>query len=152
MREVHSLAPPALPLGLRHPHWWHLPLWVKWSLMLGETLLDRIIHCNPRDFCGRLKVRQGSWCEIRDTEGSVQAFVIVQPLTCVRLFVTPRTAARLASLSPAISRGLFKLMSFESVMQSNHLILCHPLLLLSIFLSIRVFSNELALCIRRPKY
>ena len=58
-----------------------------------------------------------------------------------------------ASLSFTISRGLFKLMSVELVMLSNHLILCHPLLLLpSVFPSIRVFSNESALCIRWPKY
>ena len=66
---------------------------------------------------------------------------------------TPWTAARQASLSITISRSLLKLMSVESVMPSNHLILCHPLLLLlSIFSSIRVFSNESALHIRRPVY
>ena len=66
---------------------------------------------------------------------------------------TPRTAAHQASLFFTISRSLFKLMSIESVMPSNRLILCHPLLLLpSIFPSIRVFSHELALCIRWPKY
>ena len=65
----------------------------------------------------------------------------------------PWTAARQASLSITNSQSLFKLMSIESVMPSNHLILCHPLLLLpSIFPSIRVFSNESALCIRWPKY
>ena len=63
------------------------------------------------------------------------------------------TAARWASLSVTHSRSLLKLMSIESVMPSKHLILCHPLLLLpSIFPSIRVFSNESALHIRRPKY
>ena len=73
--------------------------------------------------------------------------------SCVQLFVTPWTAARQAFLSFTISRSLFKLMFIESLMTSNHLILCHPLLLLpSIFPSIRVFSNELALCIRWPKY
>ena len=62
-------------------------------------------------------------------------------------------AARQASLSITNSRSLLKLMSMESMMQSNYLILCHPLLLLpSIFPSIRVFSNESALCIRWPKY
>ena len=67
-------------------------------------------------------------------------------------FVTPWTAARQASLSFIISWSLLKLMSIESVMPSNHLILCHPLLLLpSIFPSIRVFSNESVLCIRFPK-
>ena len=66
--------------------------------------------------------------------------------------MTPWTAARQASLS-IISWSLLKLMSIESVMPSNHLILCHPLLLLpSIFLRIRVFSNELVLCISWPKY
>ena len=65
----------------------------------------------------------------------------------------PRTAARQASLSITSSKSLFKLMSIESVMPSNHLILCHPLLLLpSIFPSIRVFSSELILCIGWPKY
>ena len=67
--------------------------------------------------------------------------------------VTPWTAARQASLSITISWSLLKLMSMESVMPSNHLILCHPLLLLpSIFPSIRVFSNDSGLCIRGSKY
>ena len=67
--------------------------------------------------------------------------------------VTPWTAAHQASLSFTISQSLLKLMSIESVIPSNHLILCCPLLLLpSIFPSIRVFSNESALCIRWPKY
>ena len=80
-------------------------------------------------------------------------FSSVQLLSHVRLFATPWTAARQASLSITTSHSLPKLMSIESVMPSNHLILCHPLLLLpSIFPSIRVFSNESALCIRWPKY
>jgi len=67
--------------------------------------------------------------------------------------VTPWTAAHQASLSITNTWSLHKLMSIESVMPSNHLVLCHPLLLLpSIFPSIRVFSNESALCIRWPKY
>ena len=70
-------------------------------------------------------------------------FSSVQLLSRVRLFATPLTAARQASLSVTNSRSLFKLMSIESVMRSSHLILCCPLLLLpSIFPSIRVFSNE----------
>ena len=74
-------------------------------------------------------------------------------LSCVRLFVTLWTAARQASLSITNSRTLLKLMSIESVMPSNHLILCHPLFLPpSIFPSIRVFSNESVLRIRWPKY
>ena len=71
----------------------------------------------------------------------------------VQLFVTPWTAAHQASPSFTISQSLLKFMSIESVMLSNHLILCHPLLLLpSIFPIIRVFSNESALHIRWPKY
>ena len=77
----------------------------------------------------------------------------VQSLSRVRLFATPWNAARQASLSITNSRSLLKLMSIKSVMPSNHLILCHPLLLLpSIFPSIRVFSNESVLHIRWPKY
>ena len=77
----------------------------------------------------------------------------VQLLSCVRLFVTPWTAARQASLSITNSWSLLKLMPIKLVMPSNHLILCHPLLFLpSIFPSIRVFSNESVLCIRWPKY
>ena len=75
-------------------------------------------------------------------------FSSVQLLSCVRLFVTPWTAACQASLSITSSQSLFKLMSIESVMPSNHLILCHPLLPLSIFPRIRDFSNESVLCIR----
>ena len=83
----------------------------------------------------------------------------VQLLSCFSLFVTPRTAAHHASLSITNSWSLLKLMYIESVMPSNHLVLCHPLLLLpSIFLSVsvfssnRVFSNESALHIRWLKY
>ena len=77
----------------------------------------------------------------------------VHLLSCVRLFVAPLTAAHQASLSITNSQSLLKLISIESVMPSNHLILCRPLLLLpSIFLSIKVFSNESALLIRWPMY
>ena len=80
-------------------------------------------------------------------------FSSVQSLIHVRLFVTPWTAARQASLSITNSRSSLKLLSIKSVMPSNHLILCHPLLLLpSIFPSIRVFANESVLCIMWPKY
>ena len=70
----------------------------------------------------------------------------------VQLFATPWTAARQASLSIINSQSLLKLMSIESVMPSNHFILCHPFLLLSLFPSIKVFSNVSVLCIRWPKY
>ena len=80
-------------------------------------------------------------------------FSSVQLLSRVQLFVTPWTAACQASLSITNSRNLLKLMSIASGMPSNHLILCCPLLLPpSIFLSIKVFSNESVLCIRWPKY
>ena len=87
-------------------------------------------------------------------------FILHEYFLCVvlllshgQLFVTPLTAARQVPLSFTISRSLLKLMSVKSVMPSNHLILCHPLLFPpSIFPSIKVFSNESVLCIRWPKY
>ena len=80
-------------------------------------------------------------------------FSSVQSLSCVRLFATPWIAAHQASLSITNSWSPPKPMSIESVMPSNHLILCRPLLLLPpIPPSIRVFSNESALCMRWPKY
>ena len=80
-------------------------------------------------------------------------FSLVQSLSHVQLFATPWTAARQASLSITNSRNLLKLMSIESVMPSNHLILCCPLLLLpSVFPSIRVFSSESVLHIGWPNY
>ena len=77
---------------------------------------------------------------------------IVQSLGHVWLFATLWTAASQASLSFTVSKSLLKFMPIELVIPPNHLILCHPLLLHSIFPSIRVFSNEVALCIRWPKY
>ena len=87
-----------------------------------------------------------AWTRERDLGTSVQS------LSCVWLFATPWTVARQASLSITNSQSLLKLMSIKLVMPSNHLILCCPLLLPSIFPSIRVFSNESALHIRWPKY
>ena len=80
------------------------------------------------------------------------AVVGFQLLRHVRLFVTPWTAAHEAPLSSIFSQSLLKFMSIEVVLLFNHLILCHPLLLSSIFPSIRVFSNESALHIRWPNY
>ena len=83
----------------------------------------------------------------------MKLFVVIHSLSSVQLFVTPWTAAHQTSLTITISQSLLKLMSIESAMPSNHLIFCHPFLLLpSIFPRTRVFSNELALCIRWPKY
>ena len=80
-------------------------------------------------------------------------FSSVQPLSHVRIFVTPMHRGHQASLSITSSQSLLKLMSFESVMTSNHLILCCPIFLLPpIPPSIRVFSNESTFCMRWPKY
>ena len=133
--------------------------------------------CNPMDCsCTWDFSRQGYWSELpfptprslRDPEIEPVSLALaggfftavpprrpspVQSLSRGRLFVTPWTTARQASLSITNSRSLPKLTSIESVMPSNHLILFRPLLLLpSIFLNIRVFSNESALHIRWPKY
>ena len=90
------------------------------------------------------------WC-LRASQ--VTHFSSVQWLSHVQLFVTPWTAAHQASLSITNSQSLLKLMSIKSVMPSNHLIFCHPLLLLpSVFPSMRVFSKESDLCISWPKY
>ena len=100
---------------------------------------------------GRLwSIGSQSWTRMKQL--STQ-FSSAQSLSCVQPFATPWTAARQVSLSITNSRSPSKPMSIESVMPSNHLILCHPLLLLpSIFPSIRVFSNESVLHIRWPKY
>ena len=112
--------------------------WVPWLPVLRE-------RC-PGETEGHYLWNASSWSP------SVQ-FSSVQWLSPVRLFATPWTTAHQASLSIANSQSLLKLMSIELVMLSNHLILCHPLLLLpSIFPSVRVFSNESALHIRWPKY
>ena len=81
----------------------------------------------------------------------IYTYIVVQSLSSVQLFEMPWNAACQASLSLTVSLSLLKLMSIESVMPSNHLILCHPLLP-SVFPSIRVFSNELAFRIRWLKY
>ena len=84
---------------------------------------------------------------------ALSQFSSVQSLSHVQLFETPWTTAHQASLSITNSQSLPKFISIELVMPSNHLILCHPLFLPpSVFPSISVFSNESALCIRRPKY
>ena len=89
---------------------------------------------------------------IAHLKGKDYHFSSVQSLTCICLFVSPWTAACQPSLSITNSQSLLKLMSIESVVPSNRLILCCSLLLLSIFPSIRVFSNESALLTRWPKY
>ena len=95
------------------------------------------------------------WCFIKKLKMDLKnhSFSSVQSLSCVWLFATLWTAASQASLSITNPRSLLKFMSIESVMPSNHLVLCRPVLLLpSIFPSIRVFSNESILRIKWPKY
>ena len=100
----------------------------------------------------RIPVHMWLWPYCKTPSQSYSLLLAVQSLSCVRLFVTPWTAACQAFLSFSISQSLLKLMSIWSVLPSNHLILCRPFLLPSIFPSIRVFSKELALHIRWPKH
>ena len=116
-------------------------------LLVGE-IRSAARRRKGQDICeGRAGVRKG-W----GMDRSPSTVDVVQSLSRVQLSATPWTAARQASLSFTISPSFLKLMSFELVMPSNHLILCHPLLPPSIFLSIRVFSNESALHIKWPVY
>ena len=102
----------------------------------------------------RMQHHNGRDCsDVSDVAWYMAQFSSVQSFSCVRLFATPWTAAHQASLSITSSQSLLKLMSIKLVMPSNHLILCHPLLLLpSIFLNMRVFSKESVLRIKWPKY
>ena len=114
-------------------------IYVKNIQTYPETILDVLMY---RKFELMFDFRNNSRCTL-----------CVQLLSHVRFFGTPWTAAHQPSLSFTISQSLLKLMSIESVMPSNHLILCRSLLLLSsVFPSIRVLSCESALRIRRPKY
>ena len=100
-------------------------------------------------FCSKYKVTNTKSIKPKKSQSRLSS---VQSLSRVQLFATPWTVARQAFLSITNSRSLLKLMSIESVMPSNHLILFCPLLLLPlIFSSIRVLSNESVLCIRWPK-
>ena len=121
-----------------------LPLLGGWTTVKGK---DKVPAAKDLDVG-----RETSYKHPINKYTSVAA-AAVWSLSCVRLFVTPWTAARQASLSFTISQSFLKLMSFELVIPSNHLILCHPLLLLpSVFPSIKVFSNESAFRIRWPKF
>ena len=124
----------------------------RWSLRHHESTILAL-----KLFTSRLLYETDSECP--DCLLWVQALqhhrydFVVQLLSCVQLFATPGAATCQASLSFTISWSLLKLMSIESMISSNYLILCHPLLLLpSIFPSIRVFSKQLAFHIRWPKY
>ena len=130
-----------------------LPLYVCSVAQLCLTLCDpRDCSLPPSSVHEIFQARILGWAAISSSRGSGLPFSSVQSLSHFWLFATPWTAARQAYLSFTISWSLLKLMSVELMMTSNHLILCHPLILLSIFPSIRFFSNESVLCIRWPKY
>ena len=119
------------------------------TLILGSQW----IQTNHRGFSNSGLVPLIYGCALNWPYVAGSLFSSVQSISCVQLFVTSWNAACKASLSITNSRSLPKLMSIELVMPSNHLIVCHPLLLLpSVFPRIRVFSNESVLCIRWPKY
>ena len=141
------ISSPVVLLGMRKSSWFHS----KNRASLGEIMLTH--RGRERRALGALR----PWVPPRPTPIGLPAPpslpTVVQLLIHVQLFAAPCTAAQQASMSFTISRSLLKLMSIESVMPSNHLIFCGPLLLLpSVFPRIRVFSNELALRIRWPKY
>ena len=120
----------------------HRPLVRKYETSGAEHSISHVSWSEGSDFFIDLVGKYASYLP-----------VVVWLFSHVRPFVTPGTAACQASLSFTISRSLLKLVSTESEMPSNHLILCHPLLLLpSLFSSVRVFSNESVLCITWPKY
>ena len=124
-------------------------------IVLSISSLTYFLFCSPsRNVLSNMVVIIHMWwLNLDQLKLNKITFNSVQSLSRVRLFVTPWTAARQDSLSITSSWSLLKLVCIESVMPSNHLILCHPLLLLpSNFPSIRVFSKESALCIRWPKY
>ena len=132
--------------------------WVEGNLTLGD---DRKIHQKLSNIEVSLKGRVWVWkaggnnslVERKTSKITGAIFVVIWALSRVWFFATPWAVASQASLSFTISQSFLKLKSIESVMLSNHLVLCRPLLLLpSIFPSIRVFSNELALLIEWPKY
>ena len=135
--------------------------------MLGwEDLLEKGKATHSSILAWRIPMDRGAWwatvhgatkpsgTRVKCNSTAVPSLAAaVQSIRGVPLFVTLWTTARQAPLSSTIFQSLFKLMSIESVMLSNHLIICCPLLLLpSIFPSIRVFSNEWVLCIMWPKY
>ena len=154
---------PEQPAGedLQGPHW----RWLPQSLMLGQHSVwqcgSGVRGSNHRDIwpyssCTQPPDPLEVMLIFQACSSSLLWILLasqsVQSLSHVQLFATPWTAAHQASLSITKSQSLLKLISIESVMPSNHLILCHPLLLPSIVPSIRVFSKESVLHIRWPKY
>ena len=129
--------------------------WTVWAVYILETNPLQVISCCKSfsqflDFFFLFYLRFPLLCKsflIRS-----HYFVVVQSVNSVWLFATPWTAAHHAFLPFTISCSLLRLIFIEPMMPSNHFLLCHPLLRTSIFSSLRVFSNELALCIRWSKY
>ena len=128
----------------------HVHAWKEIFMFIGNLVSYKACHmAQPGKSSIENLFAQVKWPDSVFAE----EIVVVQSLTCVRLFATPCTAVCQASLSFTISWSLLRLMSIELMIPSNHLIFCCPLLLLpSIFPSIRVFTNELTLHIRWPKY
>ena len=149
-----------LKTGFEAGLWDNLSSYISLICRESDFLLEHIIPWNYSELDGTMLSKHSLnrlLIFLRDIPSLTCAllfpFSSVQLLSHVWLFATPWTAARQASLSVTNSRSFLKLMSVESVMPSNHLIPCCPLLLPpSIFPSIRVFSNEPAFCIRWPKY
>ena len=122
----------------------------RWQLIMTKYLkIKRKVNINIIFICSNVNMIQSKL--IVNIFISTVHLSSVKSLSCVQLFVTPWIAAFQASLSINL-QSLFKLMSIELGIPFNQLILCYPLLLLSIFSSISVFSNESVLCIRWPKY
>ena len=117
----------------------------------GKKVVYLFLNAISRTLRG--KAPEYHWLFSQFSSWLPRLIVVVQSLSHLWVFATPWTAAHQASLSFTISHSLLKLMSIESAMPPNHLILCYSLLLLpSVFPSIRVFSSESALCIKWPKY
>ena len=139
MCEMASLTRPICPVSFPGPGEKQARLSFASSSLFNAIFLETAKHMP-----GAVRTRSST---------GTMSYVVVQSLSSVRLFATPWTAARQASLSFTISQSLLRLMSIKSVMPSNHLILCCPRLLLpSISPSIRVFSSESTLRNRWPKY
>ena len=136
------------------PRWRALPKSLSHTFLLGSAGRHVVVLPAPPWVWGPLTLQHLFSHKGASHQSPLPAqLIVIQSLSPVQLFVTPRTVARQASLSFTISQSLLKLMSIESVMPSNHLILWHPLLFLpSMFLSIRVFSNRLHFSITELGY
>ena len=142
----------------------HLPqtYWLlSWPDLQHTTVCKNAFLSKTFNHCSTVYLKAGVELSDFEPEYCIQTIVsltlckiavVVLLLSCIQLFVTPWTAARHAFLSMTNSQSLRKLMPIKSVMSSNHLILCQPFILPSVFPSMRIFSNESPLRIRWPKY